>query len=216
MANRRALGPEARRAARRTLAEVSDDLREARLRAGLTQQVVAARAQLVQAQISRIERGDYLAARVDDLGRHAAAVGLRLAIRAWPGGQPLRDQAQVALIGKLRGRCATSWGVGFEVTIPGSGDLRAWDMVLTGAGVRVGIEAVTRLRDVQALLRSVHAKQRDSGVDRVLIVVAATHANRRALGVAVANLPELAARTRSVLAALAAGRDPGHDAWILL
>jgi hypothetical protein len=163
-----------------------------------------------------VERGDYLAARVDDLARHAGVVGLRLSIRAWPGNQPLRDQGQIGLLARLRGRLSPIWGVGLEVPIPGSGDLRAWDMVLTGAGVRIGVEAVTRLRDVQALLRSVHAKQRDSGVDRVLILVAATHTNRRALAAAVSSLPDLAASTRSVVAALAAGRDPGRDAWILL
>jgi hypothetical protein len=89
-------------------------------------------------------------------------------------------------------------------------------MLLSGTEIRIGVEAVTRLRDVQALLRSIHGKQRDSGVERVLILLSATHANRRALASAGRDLGDVTARTKSVLAALAAGRDPGRDAWILL
>jgi transcriptional regulator with XRE-family HTH domain len=216
MPNRRRSQADAARAGRRQLAEVADDLREARLAAGLTQASVASRTGLAQAQISRLERGDYPAARVDDLARLAGALGLQLSLRVYPGPGPLRDAAQLALISRLRARLHASWTVRLEVPIPGRGDLRAWDLVVAKGNLRIGVEAVTRLRDIQALLRSVRAKQRDSAVDRVLIVLADTSTNRRALASASQALADTPWRTRSVLAALESGRDPGCDAFVAL
>ena len=48
-------------------------------------------------------------------------------------------------------------------------------------GRRAGSELETRLHDVQALERRLALKQRDGGVDIVLLVVADTTANRRFL-----------------------------------
>ena len=74
------------------------------------------------------------------------------------------------------------------------------------------IEAFTRLADAQAQFRALLIKARDMGLDRIVIVVADTHANRAALTVAAdvvaANFP---ISTRSTLAALRAGRDPGAN-----
>ena len=97
-----------------------------------------------------------------------------------------------------------------------SGDLRAWDGVLDLPGCTCGLEFVTRFHDCQAQLRAFELKLRDGRVDRLVVVVMATHANRRALSAArdiVAAAFPLA--TRQVMAALAAGRDPGGN-WIIL
>jgi len=100
--------------------------------------------------------------------------------------------------------------------MPLSGDLRAVDVLLTGACTIV-VEIVTRLADVQALIRAAQLKQRDIKADRLVIVVAATHANRRALEIARPSLASAFELNRyRVMQELAAGRDPGRDAIILL
>lgn len=67
-----------------------------------------------------------------------------------------------------------------EVPIGRYGDLRAWDVRLDGPG-SIGIDAETRLHDIQALQRRCETKWRDSGTNRVVLVVAATHHNRSVL-----------------------------------
>lgn len=150
------------------------------------------------------------------LARHAAAVGLRARIRLYPGDGPLRDAGQVALIRRFRERIGQVGRWAFEVPIPLPGDQRALDAVLTVAGGGIGLEFYTRLADAQAQLRSAHLKQRDAGLDRMIIVVKATHANRRALreaGPAIADT--FPATTRRLLAALAAGEMPPTNGVIL-
>jgi hypothetical protein len=141
---------------------------------------------------------------------------LRLHLRLYPNGGPLRDQAQLALLQRLRPRLSPSWSAEAESPLPLQGDLRAWDLLLNNGKVTIGVEAVTRLRDIQALLRSVRQKQRDGRVTRVLVVLSATEANRRALAAAGGPGMDLSIGGKSVLAALAAGRDPGVDAVVFL
>jgi hypothetical protein len=76
---------------------------------------------------------------------------------------------------------------------------------------------VTRIADLQALIRSSQAKGRDLGATRLIIVVADTHANARALaGSRHMLVTAFDLDTRRVMAELAAGRDPGRDAIVLL
>ncbi len=90
-------------------------------------------------------------------------------------------------------------------------------MLLRNRGVTVGVEAISRLRDVQAQVRAAQLKRRDAEVLRLVLLVAATHANRRALASAEAVVrTEFKIGTRSALGALAEGRDPGGDALVLL
>jgi hypothetical protein len=81
----------------------------------------------------------------------------------------------------------------------------------------IGVEAISRLRDVQAQVRAAQLKRHDANIERLIVLVAATHANRRALAAAE---PLLAAAfpvgSRRTLAALAAGLDPGGDAVVFL
>ena len=107
------------------------------------------------------------------------------------------------------------WRIRLDVPIPLPGDLRAIDVVIDGACV-IAIEVVTRLRDLQAILRSSQLKKRDFGADRLIIVVAGTHSNRRALADARQSLVgTFDLDTQRVLAALAAGKDPGRDAIVV-
>jgi transcriptional regulator with XRE-family HTH domain len=172
------------RLARRALAATGEELHEARLRAGLTQQTVAAAVGISHAEVSRIERG--LARRVpyETLAVIAAVLGLDIPLRTFPAGEPIRDAAQLGLLGRFRVRLPASVRWRTEVPLRIAGDLRAWDAVIEGRGWRVPVEAETRIRDVQALLRRIALKQRDDGSEVVILLVADTRHNRHVLRLA--------------------------------
>jgi hypothetical protein len=150
------------------------------------------------------------------LARHAAAVGLRARIRLFPGDGAVRDSGQVALIRRFRERIGDAGRWAFEVPIPLPGDQRALDAVLTVARGRIGLEFYVRLADCQAQLRAAHLKQRDAELDRMVIVVKATHANRRALREAAPAIADtFPGSTRRLLAILAAGELPPANGVIL-
>jgi len=150
------------------------------------------------------------------LARHAAAVGLRARIRIFPGDGAVRDAGQVALIRRFRERIGDAGRWAFEVPIPRPGDQRALDAVLTVAGGRIGLEFYVRLADCQAQLRAAHLKQRDVELDRMVIVVKATHANRRALREAAPAITDtFPGSTRRLLATLTAGQLPPTNGVIL-
>lgn len=149
------------------------------------------------------------------LARHAAVVGLRVRIKLYPQGEAVRDAGQVALIRRFREEVGEHGKWAFEVPIPRSGDLRALDAVLTVAGGRIGLEFYTRLADVQAQLRAANLKKRDAELDRLVVVVQATRANRRALREAGTVLVDFPGSGRRLLATLAAGEVPATDGVIL-
>lgn len=151
------------------------------------------------------------------LAVHAAAVGLKLSVKLFPLGGGVRDAAQARHVAAFVARVGRSWRVSLEVPIAQPGDLRAIDVLLARSAVRIGVEVITRLADLQAQLRAAQLKARDIGASRLILVVAGTNANRRALAEA---RPSLSAAfdldTRRVMADLAAGRDPGRDALVVL
>lgn len=205
---------------RRDVVEAAQELRRARFRAGLTLRQVAARAGLGRSTILRAEQGRLPWPRPEMLARHAAAVGLRARIRLYPGDDPIRDAGQVALIKRLRERVEAQGRVGtwaFEVPIPQALDQRAIDAVLALPAGRIGFEAWVRLADAQAQLRAAHLKQRDAGLVRMVVVVKATHANRRALAaVGVGAFDAFPGSTRRTLAALSAGQVPETNGVVVL
>ncbi len=166
--------------------------------------------------IGRIERGEASSLSIELAARTAAVLGLELSVGLHPAGPPVRDRAHLALIERMRIRVASSLRWRTEVPIPVAGDLRSADVVVAGASFGVLVEAETRLYDVQALERRIGAKQRDLGLERVVLLLADTAFNRRT----VARIPELARRfpisARACLRALAEGRDPGGDAIVFL
>ena len=91
------------------------------------------------------------------------------------------------------------------------------DILLISGHLRIVVEVITRLADAQAQIRAAQLKARDLDATRLVIVLAATHANRDALNsVRDALGRAFSLDTRGVMAALAAGRDPGRDAIVLL
>lgn len=109
-----------------------------------------------------------------------AALGLRLSLKVYPESSAVRDSGQLRLIERLRQQAHPTWRWATEVLVGPTGDQRAWDVRLAGPGT-VGIDAETRLHDLQALQRRCEAKARDSGVDRVVLLVAETRHNSRIL-----------------------------------
>jgi hypothetical protein len=69
-----------------------------------------------------------------------------------------------------------------ETLLPNLGDLRSWDRLrrLTTSLTRhlVGADLETRIRDVQALVRRTRLRERDGGVDAILIVLSDSATNR--------------------------------------
>lgn len=202
----------------RALHEIGTELRDARLGAGLTQSHVAHAAGISQMEGSRIERG--LSRRVpsETLYRMASVLGLRLSLKAYPEGAPLRDAAHIALLARLRARTHRNLQWRYEAPVTGSpGDGRAWDAEISAHGLLVRVEAETRLYDMQALERRLALKSRDARPATLLLLVNATDANRRLLRGPAKTLTETyPIKSRYVLTALASGRDPGGNAMVLL
>ncbi len=195
---------------------LADELRGARLAAGLSQGHVAAVAGTSQSQFSRIELAQAAGATIDEVARCCAALGLRLDVKTFPVGSPVRDAGQLRLLERLRKEVHARWRWASEVLIGQSGDMRAWDVFLSGPGT-VGIDAETRLFDLQALQRRCEAKSRDSGADRVVLLVAGTHRNRRILrDHREALRSTFPADTAETLGALRAGVLPERSGLILL
>ncbi len=204
---------EARRAWERTRRELGDELRAARMARGLSQAEVAAAIGTSQAEMSRREVGRTDGARGAALAVHAAAVGLQLVMRCHPAGDGLRDAGQLRWIRAFAARVGSGWRIALEVPVPIAGDRRAVDMMLTAGNARIAVEVVTRLTDVQAQLRRARLKARDIGATRLILVIAGSARNRRAVAAARGSLvASFMLDARSVLAELAAGRDPGIDA----
>jgi hypothetical protein len=135
----------------------------------------------------------------------------------YPAGTTLRDAGQIRLLGRLHDRLHATWRWGTEVPLPRPGDLRAWDGFLWRPGLRIGVEAESRLRDAQATARRLAVKQRDGGVDHVILLLAETRANSAALQAGREALrPSLPLDTRRILRALARGEDPGASGIVVL
>ena len=98
-----------------------------------------------------------------------------------------------------------------------AGDLRAVDILLVAGSLRIAVEVITRVTDLQAHIRAAQLKARDSGAGRLIMGVADTRANARALAETrpmLINTFDL--DTRRVMMELETGRDPGRDALVLM
>lgn len=205
----------ARQRAQRLLIEIGREIHTARVTRGLSQAAVAAASALTQSQVSRVERGLYPGITIDALARLCSVVGLDLSIKLYPAGQPLRDRAHVQLLDRFRLAVGTRWAWTSEVPLPIAGDKRAWDRMLKGADISIGIEGETRPTDMQELGRRLGLKKRDGGVDRLILVLADTTWCRPLIRL---NALEAAFPIpgRVALKALVEGRDPGGDAIVLI
>jgi len=208
------------RIARRDLGTTGADLRNARIAGGLTLDEVGRVAGLSGSQVGRIERARHEAVSAMQLVRIGAVVGLDVRIRAYPGPDPMRDAAQVALLSRFRERLHRDLTFRIEVPLRIDDDLRAWDGVvggLHGADGTIPAEAETRIHDVQSQFRRIELKARDAGMEHVIVVIADTGTNRDAIRSACARLADrFPISPRRALAALGRGEHPGGSALVYL
>ena len=208
------------RAALRTaheLARIGDEVRIARLGAA-DQALVAGAAGGSQAQVSRLEHGSVRHVDMVMLSRVLAATGLRLSIRTFPDGSPIRDAGHVALLRRLRERLSPVWTWRIEVPVRAATDQS--DRGSSGGAGRRGTDqrrcgrgrGQERLYDAQAQLARALSKQAAGSVDRLVLVIAETHHNRRVLGeIGPVVRGDFPIQPRVMLAALSEGRDPGGN-----
>ena len=168
--------------ARRASAAIGQELRDARIAAGLSQAAVGTAGRMSQSQVSRLERGEVQHATVDQLARMAAVLGQVLSLKLYPAGEPMRDAGQLALLARLATRLADPLRMRREVPLPIPGDRRAWDARIDGRGEACAVEAEVHLHDAQELARRIALKVRDDpSLRRVILVVARSAHNRAVL-----------------------------------
>lgn len=216
MATRERPGDRGRRRTGEARLRFAGDVGRARVGSGLSLRDVGQAADIDPTRIWRFERGEPTNLRLEDLGAIAAAVGLELSVRSFPAGDPIRDAGHARLLERFRRELHPSLRWHTEVPFPNSGDLRAWDAVTGLAAWRIGVEAETVVTDTQALDRKLALKRRDGAVDHVVLLVADTLRNRRALNAAPAAFADLPLGTRAVLAALRAGDEPPGSGIVIL
>jgi transcriptional regulator with XRE-family HTH domain len=201
----------------RLIRQIGRELREARRSHGLSADVVGRAVGCSGSFVRRVERALVRGVSVVLLARLAAVCGLDLSVRLFPGGEPLRDSPQLGLAAAFRPQLHATLGWASEVPLPIAGDRRAWDGMVSGSGWRYGVEFESAPTDAQAVTRRCQLKQRDGGVDGVLLVVPDTHRARdfvrQMAVVAGATFP---VASRAALARLRNGLDPGGSAIVIV
>lgn len=192
------------------------EARELRFRAGLSQRQLGEALGCSRQWIGDFELGRLAVVDLRRVTMLFALVGHKLVLNEYPTGEPLREAGQARLLERFNARLSADWRRFAEATMPQPGDLRAWDELLRGP-VTIGVEAETRPGDLQVVTRAVMTKQRDSHVDRVILLVADTVRNRRLVHAHIGLVRQtFPLDTRSCLSALAAGRDPGANGLVIL
>lgn len=183
------------------------ELRLARQAAGVSQEALAKELGCAQSEVSRLERFEFGAVPLVRLSETASLLGLQLSAGLHPFGDAVRDAGQQRAAGRFVQHVAAPPYVIFrEALLPLPGDRRAWDLLLRLGTLRIGVEVETRIRDVQVLVRRIRERERDGGVDEIVIVLADTAHNRRTVGQLREALgPRYATRSGLILAALRAG-----------
>lgn len=206
----------ARRRGRHINRMIGSEVRAARRMAGVSQATLGSAIGLSDSEVSRVEQGAAEWLTVVHASELLGAVGLSLWAKTFPVGPPLRDAAHLKLLADFEARLAPSVRCQREWPIPGDRDRRAVDLVLSGLPRTVGVEAETVLDDLQALQRDINLKQRDAGLDVMLLLVRGSQRNRTILRGADAFRADFPLQTRGILAALGAGRDPGGSGIVML
>ena len=205
------------RRGRRALATLGEEIRAARLAAGLSLDLVGRAASVSPSELSRVERGLAPWLDVVTAARLASVVGLDLSVRAYPGPDPVRDAGHLRILDAFRARLAPPLQLRTEVPIGDERDRRAWDATLEDGRSVSGVELESRLLDVQALVRRIQLKARDGRVASVILVLSDTNANRRAAAAAEPLLrTSFPIDAAEVLQALRSGRLPDGSGVLLL
>ena len=206
-----------RATARDIVARLGRELRIARIGNGLSQRGAAEAAGMSHSQFGRIERGENPGLTVEQAARAALAVGMTPAAQLYPHGDAARDAPQQRLLDRLRLAVSSSGVWSREVPLPIPGDRRAWDATLRLEGRLAGIEAESKLFDIQAMERRLALKLRDGGVDMLIVVIANTRANRAMLDGHRASLRTLLPLdTADVLRYLRIGKLPPSNGLVVI
>jgi transcriptional regulator with XRE-family HTH domain len=177
-----------------------EELRVARVLAGLSQSQLARRARVSQTTVSAVERGAR-GASMEVASRLATGCGSELGVRLFPGdGVSLRDSGQLAMAEALLAAASPLWHARLELPVStshrGAADRRAADLVLEGTSEVLHIEIERRLVDLQAQLRSATLKRDALAVrfqNPVRLILALP--DRRSARAAVEQMSALIART---------------------
>jgi hypothetical protein len=144
-------------------------------------------------------------------------LGLELSVKHYPAGRAIRDIGQLRLMERFRKLVGDGFEWAHERGMAVTDDQRGFDAFLRIGALRIGVEAETRVYDVQTLLRRIALKKRDSLADRIVLVLADTRHNREAVALAKAEFGAAFPCSRAeLLAALREGRDPGSDGVLLV
>jgi transcriptional regulator with XRE-family HTH domain len=201
----------------RAVAALLAEVRTARHEANLSQDALSKRLGWAQTRYSRFERNaDPIT--VEDVCLVAAVLALRPRFDLHRVDEGLRDQGGQRLIERFCGLLSPVWIVRREAPFPTLGDLRSWDVLIrVGTSFRAGIEAETRLRELEELVRRIRQRELHGGVDEILIVLSNSAHNRSnvnalrsALGASYTTSP------RELIGALRAGRPLPGSGVILL
>jgi transcriptional regulator with XRE-family HTH domain len=195
------------------LSLLAQEFYDKRLAVGLSQAALASATGLSRPTISRIENAKQSRLSIADASRLAAALGLDLSIRVYPGPEPLRDAAHVQRLTSVLKHVRPPLTYATEVPLPNKPgspfEQRAWDALISGSAKRTAMELEMRLRDAQALERRMLLKRRDDPVDSFVLLVADTNSNRQILKDNPALFPGLARLTvRELSRLLRAGLHP--------
>jgi transcriptional regulator with XRE-family HTH domain len=193
------------------------ELRVARITAGISQRALAGQLGWPQSRYSEFERG-VRPATMRDICVTAALLGLQPSLQLHAQDEPIRDRGHSRLIERFRSRLSPAWQAIHEAPFPNLGDLRSWDLLLMlGDEQRIGVEAETRLRDQQLLVRRIRQRELHGGVDQILVVLSDSAHNRRQASVLRKALGErYGTRQADLLDALANGRSLTGSGLLLM
>ena len=165
-----------RRQGRELVSRIAAELRRERLAADVSQRAMAEQLGWSQPRYWRFENSNR--AMLPDVCAVASILGLQLSAGLHRSGDGLADRGQLALLARFRSLLAPSIRAVAEALLPNVGDRRAWDLLLRIGAQVVGVEAETKVRDVQACVRRIRGRERDGGAHEILVVLADTRANR--------------------------------------
>ena len=137
---------------RRTCARFGEEIREIRLRAGVSQAALARAIGVSRSVVCRMERGEPNVSA--QIRAHAvSALGGDLRIAVYPGSGPLiHDAAHARIVEAILTRCHPTWRPTVESPVPGSGR-RSTDLRLDRRDDIVLMEVETHVRALEAIIR---------------------------------------------------------------
>ena len=137
---------------RRTCIRFGDEIREIRLRTGVSQAALARAIGVARSVICRMEQGDpNVAARIRS--RAVAALGADFRMAVFPAGAPLiHDAAHARIVESVLRLCHPSWQRTVEAPVPGPGR-RSTDIRLDRGNDTVLMEVETHVRALEAIIR---------------------------------------------------------------